>query len=46
MLPGVNASKCYPLRITHRTAQVIAERFYDEDKQGQKIRLNEERTAV
>lgn len=34
MLPGVNVSKCYPLRITHKTAQVIAERFYYEDKQG------------
>lgn len=46
MLPGVNVSKCYPLRITHRTAQVIAERFYYEDKQGQETKLNEERMAV
>lgn len=32
MLPGVNVSKCYSLRITHKTAQVIAERFYYEDR--------------
>lgn len=38
MLRGVNVSKCYLLRITHRTAQVFAVRFYWEDKQGQERR--------
>jgi hypothetical protein len=34
MLRGVNVSKCYPLRITYKTAQVITATFYYKDKQG------------